>query len=112
MRAGRRLAAAGGAAAVAFAAAALGVGLLQPQVASAADSVFYVDPDTQAARWVAATPNDPRMPVIRDRIASVHQVDKLHALHHATSMDVETGDDPACQHQPTASASRRSTAPV
>ena len=73
MRAGRRLAAAGGAAAVAFAAAALGVGLLQPQVASAADSVFYVDPDTQAARWVAANPNDPRMPVIRDRIASVPQ---------------------------------------
>jgi endoglucanase len=73
MSTGRRLVAAGGAAAAVFAAAAIGVGLLQPQVASAADSVFYVDPDTQAARWVAANPNDSRMPVIRDRIASVPQ---------------------------------------
>jgi len=37
------------------------------------DSPFYVDPDTQAARWVAANPTDPRAPVIRDRIASVPQ---------------------------------------
>ncbi|GAB2591279.1 hypothetical protein GCM10027168_25720 [Streptomyces capparidis] len=36
-----------------------------------ADSAFYVDPQTQAARWVAANPGDGRMPVIRDRIASV-----------------------------------------
>ncbi|HEU5472258.1 MAG TPA: glycoside hydrolase family 6 protein [Actinophytocola sp.] len=41
--------------------------------AHGADSVFYVDPQTQAARWVAANPNDSRMPVIRDRIASVPQ---------------------------------------
>jgi endoglucanase len=41
--------------------------------AQGADSVFYVDPQTQAARWVAANPNDSRMPVIRDRIASVPQ---------------------------------------
>jgi endoglucanase len=31
----------------------------------------YVDPQTQAARWVAANPTDGRMPVIRDRIAGV-----------------------------------------
>jgi endoglucanase len=42
-------------------------------VAAAADSVFYVDPETSAARWVAANPNDSRAPVIRDRIASVPQ---------------------------------------
>jgi endoglucanase len=58
--------------AVLAATVALGVGLLQPG-AEAADSVFYVDPDTQAARWVAANPNDSRTPVIRDRIASVPQ---------------------------------------
>jgi endoglucanase len=34
---------------------------------------FYVDPDTAAARWVAANPDDPRAGVIRDRIASVPQ---------------------------------------
>uniref|UniRef100_UPI000D724C91 Glycoside hydrolase family 6 n=1 Tax=metagenome TaxID=256318 RepID=UPI000D724C91 len=38
-----------------------------------ADSAFYVDPDTGAARWVAANPGDPRAAVIRDRIASVPQ---------------------------------------
>jgi endoglucanase len=31
------------------------------------------DPDTAAARWVAANPADPRTPAIRDRIASVPQ---------------------------------------
>lgn len=41
--------------------------------AQAAPSVFYVDPDTSAARWVAANPNDSRAPVIRDRIAAVPQ---------------------------------------
>ncbi|MFJ2030045.1 glycoside hydrolase family 6 protein [Streptosporangium sp. NPDC087985] len=41
--------------------------------ASAADSSFYVDPDTSAARWVAANPGDSRTPVIRDRIAAVPQ---------------------------------------
>ncbi len=34
---------------------------------------LYVDPDTQAARWVAANPNDSRTPVIRDKIASQPQ---------------------------------------
>jgi endoglucanase len=41
--------------------------------AQAAPSVFYVDPQTGAARWVAANPNDGRAAVIRDRIASVPQ---------------------------------------
>jgi endoglucanase len=41
--------------------------------AAAAPSVFYVDPQTNAARWVAANPNDGRTAVIRDRIASVPQ---------------------------------------
>jgi endoglucanase len=44
-----------------------------PSTAHAADSVFYVDPQTQAAQWVAANPNDSRTPVIRDRIAAVPQ---------------------------------------
>ncbi|MEQ4301844.1 glycoside hydrolase family 6 protein [Plantactinospora sp. B6F1] len=52
---------------------AVGVGLLNPTPAKAADSAFYVDPDTSAARWVAANPNDYRAAVIRDRIASVPQ---------------------------------------
>ena len=58
------------------AAGALGCALaaaLPVPVAAAADSVFYVDPETSAARWVAANPNDSRAPVIRDRIASVPQ---------------------------------------
>ncbi|GGL04191.1 glycoside hydrolase family 6 protein [Mangrovihabitans endophyticus] len=44
-----------------------------PTVADAAESSFYVDPDTSAARWVAANPGDPRAAVIRDRIAAVPQ---------------------------------------
>jgi endoglucanase len=51
----------------------VGVGLLRPHAAAAADSAFYVDPDTGAARWVAANPNDSRTAVIRDRIANVAQ---------------------------------------
>ncbi|MFI7078777.1 glycoside hydrolase family 6 protein [Micromonospora sp. NPDC049903] len=53
--------------------ATVGVGALRPAPAAAADSVFYVDPDTSAARWVAANPNDSKAAVIRDRIASVPQ---------------------------------------
>lgn len=34
---------------------------------------FYVDPDTNAARWVAANPHDWRAAAIRDRIANVPQ---------------------------------------
>ncbi|MBE1488807.1 glycoside hydrolase family 6 protein [Plantactinospora soyae] len=68
------LAAAGAVAVTALAVTtAVGVGLLNPAPALAADSAFYVDPDTSAARWVAANPNDSRAAVIRDRIASVPQ---------------------------------------
>lgn len=68
------LAGAGAVAVTALAATtALGVGLFDPDPAQAADSSFYVDPDTNAARWVAANPNDSRTAVIRDRIASVPQ---------------------------------------
>jgi endoglucanase len=38
-----------------------------------ADAAFYVDPDTAAARWVAANPGDRRAGVISDRIAAVPQ---------------------------------------
>jgi endoglucanase len=55
---------------IAAAAAAM---VLAPVTAQAADSVFYVDPQTQAAQWVAANPTDSKMAVIRDRIASVPQ---------------------------------------
>ena len=54
-------------------AAALGVLLMRPAAAQTSNSVFYVDPNTQAARWVALNQSDSRMPVIRDRIASVPQ---------------------------------------
>ncbi|MDG4824290.1 glycoside hydrolase family 6 protein [Asanoa sp. WMMD1127] len=58
-----------GAAAVAVALTAL----VAPGRAEAADSAFYVDPDTNAAQWVAANPSDSKAPVIRDRIATVPQ---------------------------------------
>jgi endoglucanase len=61
------------AAAVVAAGAALGAGLLSQPSAYAADSPFYVDPQTSAARWVAANPNDPKAALIRDRIANVPQ---------------------------------------
>ncbi|HEU5134937.1 MAG TPA: glycoside hydrolase family 6 protein [Steroidobacteraceae bacterium] len=54
-------------------AAALGALLLQPATAQTSNSVFYADPGTNAASWVAMNPGDSRMPVIRDRIASVPQ---------------------------------------
>ncbi|WP_192782995.1 glycoside hydrolase family 6 protein [Amycolatopsis lexingtonensis] len=41
--------------------------------AQAAESAFYVDPNTNAAQWVAANPGDSRAAVIRDRIAAVPQ---------------------------------------
>ena len=53
--------------------AALGVLLMRPATAQMPNSVFYADPTTQVARWVAANQGDSRMPVIRDRIASVPQ---------------------------------------
>ncbi|HZG05899.1 MAG TPA: glycoside hydrolase family 6 protein [Streptomyces sp.] len=70
-RAGRSLALA--AAAVTAAAAALLAPGGTAQAADSADSPYYVNPDTQAARWVAANPGDSRAAVIRDRIASVPQ---------------------------------------
>src|SRR5688572_2131433 len=57
----------------AVAAVAVSTVLMQPAIAQTANSVFYVDPATQGARWVAANQSDSRMPVIRDRIASVPQ---------------------------------------
>jgi endoglucanase len=53
-------------------AAALGVGLLSTP-AQAQESPFWVNPNTQAAQWVAQNPSDSRMPLIRDRIATVPQ---------------------------------------
>ncbi|GAB3933732.1 glycoside hydrolase family 6 protein [Kribbella albertanoniae] len=41
--------------------------------AQAAVSPFYVDPNTSAAKWVAANPGDSRTPMIRDRIAATPQ---------------------------------------
>jgi endoglucanase len=67
------MAAAGGAAVLAVTAAVAGVVLVQPGPAAAVDSVYYVDPNTQAARWVAANPGDSRTPIIRDRIAATPQ---------------------------------------
>ncbi|SCL33213.1 endoglucanase [Micromonospora nigra] len=49
------------------------LGIARTPAAAAAESAFYVDPSTSAARWVAENPGDPRAAVIRDRIASVPQ---------------------------------------
>jgi endoglucanase len=46
---------------------------MRPATAQTGNSVYYTDPNSNAARWVAMNPNDSRMPVIRDRIASVPQ---------------------------------------
>ncbi|MBO4273247.1 endoglucanase, partial [Microbispora triticiradicis] len=53
--------------------AAVGAAVVTSTAAQAADSVFYVDPTTSAAKWVAANPNDSKAAVIRDRIAAVPQ---------------------------------------
>ena len=50
-----------------------GTALVAEGRAQAASSPFYVDPDTGAAKWVAANPGDSRTAVIRDRIAGVPQ---------------------------------------
>ena len=57
----------------AAAAVVAGTAVLWPGTAAAAESPFYVDPQTNAARWVAANPGDSRAAVIRDRIANVPQ---------------------------------------
>lgn len=59
--------------AAALATAAAMAVLAAPHTAHAADGPYYVNPDTQAARWVEENPDDPRAEVIRDRIASVPQ---------------------------------------
>jgi endoglucanase len=58
--------------------AAVGTELAQPASASAYGSidpatVFYVPTNDQVSQWVRNNPNDSRMPVIRDRIASQSQ---------------------------------------
>jgi endoglucanase len=55
---------------VVAAAAALGTGLTSAPV-HAQTSSFWVNPDTQAAEWVAQNPNDFRADLINDRIATV-----------------------------------------
>ncbi|WP_158849604.1 glycoside hydrolase family 6 protein [Saccharothrix deserti] len=57
----------------ALVAAAVGLAVGGGATAQAAESVFYVDPASSSAKWVAANPGDSRTPVIRDRIASVPQ---------------------------------------
>ena len=51
----------------------IGLWVLRVPLARAADTPFYVDPDTAAAAWVTANPDDPRSGVVRDRIADVPQ---------------------------------------
>lgn len=68
MRRRSALAAATGAAAVAV----LGVGLLQAP-AHAQQSGLWANPNTQAAQWVAANPNDSRAQMINTRIAQIPQ---------------------------------------
>ncbi|MFI6350176.1 glycoside hydrolase family 6 protein [Streptomyces sp. NPDC050560] len=60
-------------AAVCALAAALATVAAPGGAAAAEDSPFYVDPDTNAARWVAENPGDARAQMIADRIASVPQ---------------------------------------
>jgi endoglucanase len=50
-----------------------GAALFTTSAVQAAESAFYVDPETNAAKWVAENPGDSRAPVIRDRIAAVPQ---------------------------------------
>ncbi|GGK79870.1 glucanase [Sphaerisporangium melleum] len=59
--------------AAAAAMAAAGAVVFASSPAQAADSAFYVDPNTNAAKWVAANPYDSKTAVIRDRIAAVPQ---------------------------------------
>jgi endoglucanase len=53
--------------------AATGVVVTTWTSAQAAVSAYYVDPGTNAAKWVAANPGDSRTAVIRDRVAAVPQ---------------------------------------
>ncbi|MFJ3496951.1 glycoside hydrolase family 6 protein [Streptomyces sp. NPDC086091] len=49
----------------------LGIALQSVGTASAAGTSFYVNPDTQAARWVAQNPGDPKTATIRTKVAEV-----------------------------------------
>jgi endoglucanase len=55
---------------VAFAAGFIVIGSAS---AGTLSGTLYRDPDSQVVRWVAANPNDSRMPVIRDKVASQAQ---------------------------------------
>ncbi|WP_433415777.1 glycoside hydrolase family 6 protein [Microtetraspora malaysiensis] len=57
----------------AAAAVATGTAVFASSAAQADSSAFYVDPQTGAAKWVAANPGDSRTAVIRDRIAAAPQ---------------------------------------
>ena len=46
------------------------------------------------------------------RVAGIHVVDVLNALHHAALVHVQTGDDPLQEHATISRARARSTAPV
>jgi hypothetical protein len=46
-----------------------------------------------------------------DGVTGVGQIDEAHALHDATGVDVEAGNDPPGEHQRTASASPSASAP-
>jgi endoglucanase len=65
MRRRSALASASAAGAVAMAA------VLLASPAQAQDTTFWVNPNSQAAQWVAQNPSDSRAPLIQDRIASV-----------------------------------------
>ncbi|MGI5240173.1 glycoside hydrolase family 6 protein [Dactylosporangium sp. CA-139066] len=66
----RVVAAAAASASVAFAAGWFVIGSAS---AGTLSGTLYRDPASQAVRWVSANPNDSRMPVIRDKIASQSQ---------------------------------------
>ncbi|MER7284096.1 glycoside hydrolase family 6 protein, partial [Dactylosporangium sp. NPDC000244] len=66
----RVVAAAAAAACVAFAAGWFVTGSAS---AGTLSGTLYRDPDSQVVRWVSANPNDSRMPVIRDKVASQSQ---------------------------------------
>lgn len=70
LRRRRLVAAAAASACVAFAAGWFVTGSAS---AGTLSGTLYRDPDSQVVRWVSANPNDSRMPVIRDKVASQSQ---------------------------------------
>jgi len=68
--------------------AALAVVPASPGPAQAAPSGFYVDPQTNAARWVAANPNDGRTAVIRLAVRKASQSFQTVSGSLATSADM------------------------